>query len=172
MQTTIKAIETRYKGCRFRSRLEARWAVFFDAMNFQWHYEPEGFKLADGTNYLPDFYLPRVKMWAEVKPEKFTDAEFAKLSQLANGTGKPAIMLIGPPEAVNYWMVRPISEGESMLDDLIWDDGHAYYWNENRFYTNTGASDPLVSVPCDQTEQVSRAVARAWAARFEFGEEG
>jgi hypothetical protein len=28
----IKAIETRYKGYRFRSRLEARWSVFFDAM--------------------------------------------------------------------------------------------------------------------------------------------
>ncbi len=29
----IKAIETRYKGYRFRSRLEARWAVFFDALS-------------------------------------------------------------------------------------------------------------------------------------------
>lgn len=28
----MKAIETRYKGYRFRSRLEARWAVFFDAL--------------------------------------------------------------------------------------------------------------------------------------------
>lgn len=27
----IKAIDTYYKGYRFRSRLEARWAVFFDA---------------------------------------------------------------------------------------------------------------------------------------------
>jgi hypothetical protein len=28
---TIQAIETVYRGHRFRSRLEARWAVFFDA---------------------------------------------------------------------------------------------------------------------------------------------
>jgi hypothetical protein len=27
---SAKAIETHYKGYRFRSRLEARWAVFFD----------------------------------------------------------------------------------------------------------------------------------------------
>ncbi|MCB6994492.1 hypothetical protein LI177_13475 [bacterium 210820-DFI.6.37] len=27
----LKAIQTEYKGYRFRSRLEARWAVFFDA---------------------------------------------------------------------------------------------------------------------------------------------
>jgi hypothetical protein len=27
---TIQAIETEYHGCQFRSRLEARWGVFFD----------------------------------------------------------------------------------------------------------------------------------------------
>lgn len=29
---TIRAIETNYKGFRMRSRLEARWATFFDAL--------------------------------------------------------------------------------------------------------------------------------------------
>ena len=37
----IKAIETQYKGYRFRSRLEARYAVMFDALGFEWQYEPE-----------------------------------------------------------------------------------------------------------------------------------
>jgi hypothetical protein len=41
----VKAIETRYAGCRFRSRLEARWAVFFDALGVKWEYEREGFDL-------------------------------------------------------------------------------------------------------------------------------
>ncbi len=49
-----RAIETRYKGYRFRSRLEARWAVFFDALGLTWEYEPEGFELKSGR-YLPDF---------------------------------------------------------------------------------------------------------------------
>ena len=40
---TIKPIETVYKGDRFRSRLEARWAVFFDAARIKWEYEPEGY---------------------------------------------------------------------------------------------------------------------------------
>lgn len=53
----IKAIETEYKGYKFRSRLEARWAVFFDAMGIAYEYEPEGFMLDDGTKYLPDFYI-------------------------------------------------------------------------------------------------------------------
>jgi len=41
----ITAIETRYKGYRFRSRLEARWAVFFDALGVIWEYEKEGFEV-------------------------------------------------------------------------------------------------------------------------------
>jgi len=67
---TMKAIETRYAGCRFRSRLEARWAVFFDHLGIEWQYEPEGFEYSTGCptqRYLPDFYLPGPDMWAEVK---------------------------------------------------------------------------------------------------------
>ena len=51
----IKAIQTRYKGYHFRSRLEARWAVFFDALGLEWEYEPEGFDLGEAGWYLPDF---------------------------------------------------------------------------------------------------------------------
>lgn len=63
----IKPIETPYKGYRFRSRLEARWAVFFDALNIKWEYEKEGFDLGDGDYYLPDFWLPELSLWYEVK---------------------------------------------------------------------------------------------------------
>ena len=34
-----KPIETTYNGVRLRSRLEARWAVFFDALGVKWLYE-------------------------------------------------------------------------------------------------------------------------------------
>jgi len=67
----IKAIETFYKGYHFRSRLEARWAVFFDTLGIEWKYEDQGFErevhdyfTRDGEEvykterYLPDFYLP------------------------------------------------------------------------------------------------------------------
>lgn len=55
--TELKAIETVYNGYRFRSRLEARWAVFFGALRIPYEYEPEGFDLG-GLWYLPDFRLP------------------------------------------------------------------------------------------------------------------
>ena len=54
----VKPIETRYKGYRFRSRLEARWAVFLDKLGVEWEYEPEGFSLEHMGAYLPDFFLP------------------------------------------------------------------------------------------------------------------
>jgi hypothetical protein len=63
----VRPIETRYAGCRFRSRLEARWAVFFDEMRIPWQYEVEGFTLSDGHRYLPDFLLPDCGTWIEVK---------------------------------------------------------------------------------------------------------
>lgn len=68
----MKAIQTFYKGYKFRSRLEARWAVFFDALDIEWQYETEGFELGKGLYYLPDFYLPDLlgkKAWIEVKPD-------------------------------------------------------------------------------------------------------
>lgn len=54
----IKSIDTYYNGNYFRSRLEARWAYFFDLCGVKYLYEPEGFKNNNGEMYLPDFYLP------------------------------------------------------------------------------------------------------------------
>ncbi len=65
----MRAIETKYNGYRFRSRLEARWAVFFDVAGIKYQYEPEGYE-HDGFKYLPDFFLPEVSdegMFFEVK---------------------------------------------------------------------------------------------------------
>lgn len=67
----LKPIETFYKGYKFRSRLEARWAVFFDALGLKWQYEVEGFNLSDGRYYLPDFRVTSEKesvYWYEIKP--------------------------------------------------------------------------------------------------------
>lgn len=57
----MKAIQTEYKGYKFRSRLEARWAVFFDSLEIEWVYEPEGYVLNNGKYYLPDFLLPDIR---------------------------------------------------------------------------------------------------------------
>jgi hypothetical protein len=79
----IKAIETVYRGYRFRSRLEARWAVFFDTLDMKWRYETEGLNL-DGIWYLPDFWLPDFfnGSYLEVKPDMPNADELKKLFAL------------------------------------------------------------------------------------------
>ena len=115
--------ETKYKGYRFRSRLEARWAVFFDALGLKWLYEPEPFdlhfdyedfiedfdmdeeellelhpgvpqtlKVLDGRrySYLPDFYLPELNYWIEVKGTNPNNAEMLKSFFLSHSVHKAA----------------------------------------------------------------------------------
>lgn len=69
----IAAIRTAYGGQMFRSRLEAHWAAFFDALGWPWEYEP-----IDLRGYIPDFVLRLHRpVLVEVKPE----LEFAALEQ-------------------------------------------------------------------------------------------
>jgi len=58
-------VPTTYKGIIFRSRLEARWAVFMDRIQWDWQYEP-----IDLSGYIPDFivHFKRAKLLLEVKP--------------------------------------------------------------------------------------------------------
>jgi len=118
MGNKIKPIETLYRGYRFRSRLEARWATFFDVAGIAWQYEPEGFDLTNvrvprtydpnGPDippvrvwnepedvtayaplwYLPDFYLPEQEYWVEVKPTFPTEREVFLMRRLVMATGK------------------------------------------------------------------------------------
>ncbi len=76
----VKPIPTVYGGYEFRSRLEARWAYFFDIYKIPYIYEPEGLDL-DGIRYLPDFYLPDCKQFFEVKGI-MNDRDFNKINRL------------------------------------------------------------------------------------------
>jgi len=98
MDKKIKAIETKYKGYKFRSRLEARWAVFFDALGVEWDYEPEGYDLGSAGWYLPDFYLPESNIWVEVKPKPLNEKEREKAFFLCSLTGDPVIHLGAIPD--------------------------------------------------------------------------
>jgi hypothetical protein len=67
----IKAIPTEYAGSMFRSRLEARWASFFDLCGWRWTYEPD-----DMDGYIPDFKLWfRTPLLVEVKPINWDESE-------------------------------------------------------------------------------------------------
>lgn len=132
----IKPIPTKAFGITFRSRLEARWATYFTEMGFKFCYEYEGFDLGAFGFYLPDFWLPQVKMWAEVKPVEFTSIETVKCSALQKNSGCACLMLDGQPDFRSYfesphlnddnsgWSDRPIID--YIVDDLYLDDGRLF----------------------------------------------
>lgn len=91
----MKAIDTEYNGYKFRSRLEARWAVFFDTLGVKYEYELQGFEFEDGTRYLPDFWLPEYKIWVEIKPDEPSDEERRKAYLLSCGHKSPVVLLFG-----------------------------------------------------------------------------
>lgn len=113
MSLAIAAIPTRYAGCHFRSRLEARWAVFFDALGIRWEFEPEGFTGCLGEGYLPDFWLDlgadehlsgalrERGLYAEVKPtQRALHADGQKIGACIDYDATPlsrtGLLILGP----------------------------------------------------------------------------
>lgn len=94
---TIKPIETVYNGYRFRSRLEARWAVFFDTLGIAYEYEKEGYDLGEAGWYLPDFWLPKLKWWIEIKPQDAIEGVWEKPHSLAWSGQQNVAVLCGVP---------------------------------------------------------------------------
>ncbi|MFA5376624.1 MAG: hypothetical protein WC455_12830 [Dehalococcoidia bacterium] len=110
----IKPIETHYKGYRFRSRLEARYAVALDKMQTKgipWEYEFEGFDLGKAGYYLPDFWLPSINAFAEVKPMRLNIQEVERVKALYDMTGFPVLLLIGTPHEAGNPVVYPAEDG-------------------------------------------------------------
>jgi hypothetical protein len=83
---------------RYRSRVEARWAIFLHELGVRAQYEPEGFDF-DGTRYLPDFYIIEWDIYIEVKWQKPSGSERFKCQMLATHTGKRVLLVIGDPSA-------------------------------------------------------------------------
>jgi len=106
----MKAIPTKYGGVDFRSRLEADWAAHLDRLSIDWQYEVEGYQLSDGSWYLPDFYLPDIQVWLEVKGAH--NQRVSKVEQLAADLwaespvdlptlyGAPMVLIAQPPQRV------------------------------------------------------------------------
>ena len=141
----VRVIETDYKGYRFRSRLEARWAVFFDTLGVAWEYEREGYDL-DGVWYLPDFWLPKARVFVEIKPNAATAEEEDKCMRLCQSYygGADVLLLAGDPWEGAY-------------------DGTLYQWTETDgsagFYTWPHA----VFADCDSCDS------EVWLSSSDYG---
>jgi hypothetical protein len=91
----LRPIETRYRGYRFRSRLEARWAVFLDSLGVKFEYENQGFDLGSEGPYLPDFWLPVQECWLEIKGVWPPVSEQKKCAALAQQSRKCVFLFTG-----------------------------------------------------------------------------
>ena len=104
----MRAHPTKYAGVAFRSRLEARWAAFFDLVGWAWQYEP-----SDDAGWVPDFMLVESSIPVEVKPLEWSSIwamardtthkpELAKVRE----SDRPSALVLG---------VYPFAEGDKAV---------------------------------------------------------
>lgn len=186
----IKAIETVYpwpNGPRYRSRLEARYAVFFDTLGIKYEYEKEGYQFRSGW-YLPDFWLPDLRSWIEIKGKDPSDSELSLMYDLVGAQDGIGHIFCGLP-------------GNEFGRSFCWDWGDssggqsaeiASYWTccdlcgavgihllDCRYLTfDSCASDPVEFCRCPASYKhrdhwrLQQAYTAARQARFEHGEHG
>ena len=123
----IAAIPTKYEGVQFRSRLEARWAAFFDLNEWEWQYEPTDFdgwtpdflvraKLGRRPSLADDGWLPEstLDVYAEVKPvtdPRLSDPIYAKA---VNHSREMWVVLLGgaPMDGSIGYLLEPVKTSE------------------------------------------------------------
>jgi hypothetical protein len=115
----IKAIETYYDGYRFRSRLEARYAVLFNHLGLQYQYEKEGYELESGIRYLPDFWLPELNTFVEIKGEGLTREEFQKCADLCIQTTYTVVVFVGDlANGDNHYIFRTMVLTQALKNEM------------------------------------------------------
>lgn len=96
-QMSYTPIAQNYDGHQFRSRLEARWAVFFNEMDVKYEYEKQAYTLPNKVKYLPDFFLPKYNLFIEIKGQTPTNEEEIKCHDLFRLTGCAVAICKGLP---------------------------------------------------------------------------
>ena len=108
MRNDIRPISTLYNGITYRSRMEARWSVFFNLGGIDVRYEFEGFQTPAGW-YLPDFEFKDTerRTYFEVKPEPPTQNEWDRMKALANAKADVFVAIGAPQDNYFVWKVLP-----------------------------------------------------------------
>jgi hypothetical protein len=99
-ETAMRSIPTHFCVTKYRSRLETKWARFFRTLSIAIEYEPGLYRLSRGS-YLPDFWLPRMQIFIEIKPRGGSE-EPSRYKQLALISQYPVLCIKGDPLPGNY----------------------------------------------------------------------
>lgn len=119
---------TEYAGVLMRSKLETRWAAFFDAHGIDWIYEPTTYRMGR-VYYKPDFLLDANfiltdhgggaerfrKVFVEVKPDGVYSS---KARTLAEERWQAVVLANGEPsQGASYRMFTPWGEARARFAD-------------------------------------------------------
>jgi hypothetical protein len=190
------AIETQYRGYRFRSRLEARWAVWLDTLGVEYEYEAEGFDLG-GTRYLPDFRIENGYAFVEVKPKRSLLPDDLRKASLLALQGRARVVVISGDPWPGEYEVRcftqfglechahdshRVAAGSfhhvicRVTDDDASCEADFHSLNVTEFLAGDGVhhreSRTVFIAVLPETASLSAAYRTARGARFEFGEHG
>jgi hypothetical protein len=177
MEYRIAAIQTRYKGALFRSRLEARWAAFTDLIGWTWRYEPIDleswtvdfeFRFQCGH---PECVAPRHELYAEVKPyreiKEFDDHRVSEYDPYL----VPSPAKFGLDPYVTWWrMDCGIGWDVYTVEGLLWLKKYSRckidaLWNQAGAITRWEPSQPRAPQPKPQPKPRPRRQSRP----FSFG---
>jgi hypothetical protein len=140
----MKSIKTKFNGVEYRSKLEARWAVFFNHYGLKYEYEPESFRLINGIVYCPDFYLPELDHYCEVKPLIIKPEQGYLIYNFGGGNlvclkkseydklmlfEKPISLLCGLPLDRNFINFHGIEDWNGSLNYPCWERDHWRWWS-------------------------------------------
>ena len=153
-----RSMKTGYDGHRFRSRLEARWAVFFNEMKWKYHYELDSIVVEHKNEivpYLPDFYViieDDHKAFIEVKGPRMTDVDDIKVL----GAGK-------------YFAEEGLGEVVYVFQDIP--SVRELEENDGRLRVNMAYGDSFELIYLSY-EGIGNACDKARKAQFEHGVKG
>lgn len=94
------AIQTKYDGIEYRSRLEARWAAFMNRIGWKFTYEP-----FDGDGYIPDFIVHGAyPFFIEVKPAITMEEYMEPCDKIEHGLAvfNHDVLIVGATPFVDY----------------------------------------------------------------------
>lgn len=156
---TIEAKPTKYRGVEYRSRLEARWAVFLDYYHImaEFWYEPKTFRLADkGWDFTPDFYFQWSNFpgYLEVKPDIPSPEYLEVLETFANVLPLQLFLVFGDfyrgnvpkiwsPAYTTFKATPEVVKREALKLPIQWPDCQAAIKTVSEYRFDLDGQDPL-----------------------------
>jgi hypothetical protein len=135
----MKAIPTLYKGRQYRSRLEARWAAFFDLLGWHTEYEP-----IDFSGWIPDFVINEAEtVYVEVKPIIKFPPDRDVMDEIDESECDKEVLIVGSTVPIHGGLIGWLRQDLSAVTDSdeaywIWAGAELGIWVGSETNTERG----------------------------------